>query len=135
MATRSLIGYANPNGTITYVYCHHDGYLSHNGRILLNFYNTFERVKQLVDGGQMSSLGERPDAPAGHSYKTPVDGHTVYYGRDRGETNAQPTIASCEVAFYGNDPSYKYLFKDGKWFFRKGSVAVTPECRFSELTP
>jgi hypothetical protein len=61
MATRCYIGKALPNGNIQTVYCHFDGYLSYVGSILLDHYNSKELVDQLIDGGDMSSLGETID--------------------------------------------------------------------------
>ena len=55
MATRSLIGFVE-NGNIVASYCHFDGYLEHNCRILLEFYNDYDLAKELVLGGCMSSI-------------------------------------------------------------------------------
>ena len=59
MSTRSYIGYCD-NGfkNITASYCHWDGYVEYNGMILNESYTTIEKVKKLVDGGDMSSLKE-----------------------------------------------------------------------------
>ena len=58
MATRSNIGKLNPNNTVLYIYCHWDGYPSHNGNILQEHYNTPEQVDALLALGDMSVLGE-----------------------------------------------------------------------------
>lgn len=39
MSTRSTIAIENANGTIKKVYCHFDGYISHNGKILAEQYS------------------------------------------------------------------------------------------------
>lgn len=56
MGTRSRIGYELPDHTVVSVYCHWDGYVEHNGRILVEHYQNREDVKELIDGGSMSSL-------------------------------------------------------------------------------
>lgn len=56
MGTRSRIGYQLPDNSIVSVYCHYDGYLEGNGRILAEHYQDREAVKELIDGGSMSSL-------------------------------------------------------------------------------
>lgn len=56
MGTRSRIGYELPDHSVVSVYCHWDGYVDHNGRILVEHYQNREDVKELVDGGSMSSL-------------------------------------------------------------------------------
>lgn len=58
MATRSRIGYVRDDGNVESVYCHSDGYLAWNGRILLEHYRDLEKVKSLVALGYLSSLAE-----------------------------------------------------------------------------
>ena len=85
MATRSTIAVQHADGTVSQIYAHWDGYLSHNGRILFEAYNTQERAEALVALGDISSLDRSIEQPAGHSFNKPVEGCTVFYGRDRGE--------------------------------------------------
>ena len=56
MATRSRIGILLPDDSILAVYCHWDGYPEYNGVVLRKKYNTYEKVAELIDGGDMSSL-------------------------------------------------------------------------------
>ena len=56
MGTRSRIGLALGPDQIVSVYCHYDGYIQHNGRKLVEHYNTKELVEDLINGGDMSSL-------------------------------------------------------------------------------
>ena len=57
MATRSTIAIENLDGTVHQVYCHWDGYISHNGVILQTKYNDRKLVEQLISGGDISVLG------------------------------------------------------------------------------
>ena len=59
MGTRSRIGIEMPDHSVVSVYCHWDGYVEHNGRILVEHYQNREDVKELIDGGSMSSLRTR----------------------------------------------------------------------------
>ncbi len=59
MATRSRIGMVKSDGKIVSVYCHWDGYPSHVGKLLLEDYNTLEKVAELLSHGSISSLYER----------------------------------------------------------------------------
>ena len=59
MGTRSRIGIEMPDHTVVSVYCHWDGYVSHNGKILVEHYQNREDVEELIDGGSMSSLRTR----------------------------------------------------------------------------
>lgn len=56
MATRSAIGYIQPNGAIRAVYCHWDGYPERQLPILQAKYNTLRKVQALIRPGSMSSL-------------------------------------------------------------------------------
>ena len=44
MSTRSRIGYMIDD-TVTWIYCHFDGYPSHVGKVLQTDYNSIEQVK------------------------------------------------------------------------------------------
>lgn len=116
MATRSHIGIKNGN-SVRYVYCHYDGYPEHNGRILLQNYTTVEKVNELIDGGDLSILGENVKTDLPHSFKKPVDGVCVYYGRDRGEKNVVPKMVNIDNYHNDNGVDYHYLFdiETNKW--------------------
>jgi len=129
MATRGRIGIHNEDGTVTSIYCHWDNYTAHNGRILLEHYSTEERVRELMELGNLSSLGEEIgekhpfDNP--HRYGTPAaeewlkqhHGMCTAYGRDRGETDAvAETVPSGE--FEELFEEYNYLFIHGRWLVR-----------------
>jgi len=59
MGTRSRIGIEMPDHTVVSVYCHWDGYVEHNGKILVEHYQNREDVQELIDGGSMSTLRTR----------------------------------------------------------------------------
>ena len=54
MGTRSRIGIQLKDNSVLSVYCHYDGYPEFNGRVLRDNYNTIDKVKELIDGGDMS---------------------------------------------------------------------------------
>ena len=56
MGTRSTIALEYADGTVGQIYCHWDGYLSNNGKILYTHYQDPFKVRELMDGGDMSSL-------------------------------------------------------------------------------
>ena len=58
MSTRSTISILRQNGTLSSIYCHWDGYFSYNGAILLTFYKNVEKVKELIELGDISTLDE-----------------------------------------------------------------------------
>jgi hypothetical protein len=56
MGTRSRIGYELPDHSVVSVYCHWDGYPDWTGKQLVEHYQNRNDVKELIDGGSMSSL-------------------------------------------------------------------------------
>lgn len=52
MSTRSLIAIKQTDGTVKSIYCHWDGYVSHNGRLLIEHYATPEAVEELLALGR-----------------------------------------------------------------------------------
>ena len=54
MGTRSRIGIQLKDNSVLSVYCHYDGYPEFNGRVLRDNYDTVEKVRNLIDGGDMS---------------------------------------------------------------------------------
>src|SRR5574344_900791 len=119
MSTRSYICKENDDGTYTGAYCHSDGYLTYNGAMLIDHYNKRERVEKLLSLGNMSSLNESidPDPTKPHSFDKRQDGVTVFYGRDRGETDQKSAIVDlAEIDSPSSWIEYCYVFgKDGKW--------------------
>lgn len=120
MGTRSRIGVMHGD-VCKSVYCHWDGYLSNNGRILLENYDS-AKANHLVALGDLSSLDKNIDIPEGaeHSYQVPLDGVTVFYGRDRGETGTDFQVDHSFQEFLKRvdacGAEYYYLMKDGVWY-------------------
>ena len=116
MSTRSSISVEISEGQSLCVYCHWDGYPSHNGRILLNHYNTQELAEALVRIGDISVLDASIEKPEGHTFDNRVKGYTTFYGRDRGEIDCvckgQPTFERHNEMWQ----EWNYQFKDGKWY-------------------
>ena len=96
MGTRSTIALEFADGTVQAVYCHWDGYLAHNGQILLKHYSNPFILRDLIDLGDISSLkstiGTKHDfshfgtAMDQSAYNALYGEMTTFYGRDRGET-------------------------------------------------
>lgn len=114
MATRSRIGIKNPDGTIVSVYCHWDGYLSNNGRILLNSYNHEDYVYELMTKGDMSFLDDSVS-------------NCKFYEDSRAIAHKS------EDEFIKEGEDYNYLFKDGKWYYNKYSVDDFKELTIVEI--
>ena len=86
---------------------------------LFKHYRAQELAEQLVAPGDMSSLSEKCDKPKGHTYEKPTKGHTVYYGRDRGEKDVAGHIGASLAEVWPPADSwteYTYVWTDGKWY-------------------
>jgi hypothetical protein len=79
MGTRSIIAKEYKDGTIKAIYCHWDGYPSHNGKVLVEHYTTSAKINKLIDLGDISSL--REEIGVKHpfdTYNLPVEEKSKY---------------------------------------------------------
>lgn len=132
MATRSVIGVMHGD-VCKAVYCHWDGYLDHNGAILLEHYDSV-KANHLVSLGDISSLGEEIGEEHPFSYIGIMDSKeydekygrmTTFYGRDRGEQDVgYKTFQSYDdfVDFFkGCGAEYAYIMNQGTWYVKQYS--------------
>jgi len=119
MATRSTIAMEQPNGEIMQIYCHWDGYLDNNGKILQEHYQDRAKIYALMLLGDISSL--RPEIGQAHDFddRNKPDNWTTAYGRDRGETGCECRVWA-DFAAYQRDSQfeeYNYIYRlDGNWY-------------------
>lgn len=100
MATRSTIALEFNDGTVKQIYCHWDGYLDNNGVILHECWSDPNKLCELIDEGDMSTLGHTLDG-------------CQFYGRDRGEedTQAQSYINYDQYVDDGMREDYNYILR------------------------
>jgi hypothetical protein len=118
MATRSRIGLKLDDGTIKQVYCHWDGYVEGVGLKLVENYNTIDKAEELINLGDISSLGCNISTDEPHTFDNPVNGVTVFYMRDRGENGVEAktlTMSEWMSVAYSSSIDFYYLFADGEW--------------------
>jgi hypothetical protein len=132
MATRSTISLEFADGTIGQVYCHWDGYLSNNGKILFENYSNPFVLRDLIDLGGLSSL--RPTIGTKHPFSmfeanmTQDEFYNLYrdmctfYGRDRGEGESDATYFKDYNRYLadGQREEYDYILRNvngvATWF-------------------
>ena len=115
MGTRSTIALEYADGTVEQVYCHWDGYLAHNGQILLKHYSNPFILRDLIDLGALSSLQAtigtkhafsqfelRAEEVAG--FKLLTENMCTFYARDRGER-----------LVVNKFKDYEHFLIDGQW--------------------
>ena len=122
------------------IYCHWDGYIEHNGKILFEHYSDPEKLKQLIALGDISSLHpsleKNPDLP-----ETPF---TFAYHRDRGEEweGVKPSnsfslrslmgdasSSGCEYLYLHDGESWQFAARGRQWF------GMSDGSKFSEFFP
>jgi hypothetical protein len=130
MATRSRIAMEQEDGSVLSIYCHNDGYVEHNGYILQTHYQDPEKVKELIELGDISSLGKNVSPSGPHSFNQPERDVVVAYGRDRGESDIAANKDQSVSAFFSFLPGfedYGYLFtQEGEWLVKKSSEDGDP---------
>ena len=129
MGTRSRIGVMHGN-KVKSIYCHWDGYLHFNGRILQESYDS-ARANQLVALGDLSSLraniGEKHafskhDVPAEEveAFETLTENWCTFYGRDRDEKDVAHKVDHTFAEFLervdGSGGDYYYIMENGEWY-------------------
>lgn len=120
MATRSLIAMELDKGLYKTIYCHNDGYLKHNGAILLEHYSEKQKLNELLELGDISYLGKfvKPNPEKEHSFeygKRQPD-VVVAYGREREELNVEPKIMTLNKMRKYSFIDYFYIFtKENEW--------------------
>ena len=100
MATRSLIGIQLDENTVKYSYCHWDGYVDNNGRILLESYRDKDKIIDLIQRGSFSSLRPLIDDIAYYEEEVEND--------DMGNIDVPINEYLSSATFHGEQ--YKYLY-------------------------
>lgn len=140
MGTRSAIGVMHGDKCKA-VYCHWDGYLDHNGRILLEHYDS-SKANHLVALGDLSSLGtelgekhpfgefdyadgatdEEKQQVKEAYHKAKKSNWCTFYKRDREEKNVDFQVSFSDKELFEQFEwcEYFYVMKDGIWYVSQG---------------
>lgn len=109
MATKSRIGLRLADDSILSVYHHYDGYPQWLGVTLNKKFNTFDKVAELLDGGDISCC----DSDSDWSGNKVLNRHVQYYN-DRGE-KTEPRLDANEWEYFNNNEEYAYIFENDGW--------------------
>ena len=102
MATNCTIALHKEDDSVIWIVCFYDGYPSHTGKWLLTYCNSYQKVNDLILGGNIDSVGgeekiTRQNEPVEfYSNKTLIE-----YDKD--------------ISRYCPDSQYNYLFYKNKW--------------------
>jgi hypothetical protein len=146
MSTKSSIALEYADGTVESVYCHFDGYIDHNGKLLFQHWRDPFRLQQLIDQGDLSALGQ--ELGQKHYIRNPYAWGTddfvawknrysnwcKFYGRDNQENDCQKKSFRDILQYLENQQwqDYNYILRliDGvaTWF-----VSIYSERKFVNL--
>jgi len=132
MGTRSTIALEFADGTVEQVYCHWDGYLSNNGKILAGHYINPFKLKELIALGGFSSLEATVEGTAATAYTQRGEELSVNRYKDAAEY-----FADCQ------QEEYDYILRpvggvavwyvrcyatDGAWVILAEAFTMEEEC-------
>lgn len=137
MATRSTIALEFTDGSVQQIYCHWDGYLDNNGRILYEHYQDPAKVLELISLGDLSSLG--PDIGVKHEFDCPHKFGTpeyqawsehkqtmcTFYNRDRDEDLRSARVFRDFEDYRVNHAyeEFEYILRNnGHWYVFQGDA-------------
>ena len=130
MATRSVIAKLDSKG-VQAIYCHNNGYLSNNGKILDQHYANEVKVDNLIAHGDVSIIDENIGVKIDfNDYKLRAENkQCLFYDRDRGEENKEATNLNnetklLEFAFEECDAEVVYMFAYGSWYVYDNSDKI-----------
>lgn len=108
MATRSNIALLQNDNTCQMIYCHFDGYLDALGLTLIENYDTFDKVKKLINMGDASAI-------------YPTIEQSKFYHRDYNDSfnDTKPQLfENIGHCWDKAKQEYFYLFREdtGKWY-------------------
>lgn len=121
MATRALVGYMSPNGTVDVIYVHH-GSLRDCGDILKKYYTNRNKVFDLIMLGDASHIEKNIEPTGEHSFDNQEPDVCVFYGRDRGDSGCDfehwdsvDELLDVEGERLGIEYIYIFDAKSNKW--------------------
>ena len=113
MATRARLGYVLSDDSIVSVYHHWDGYPEWLGVTLTEQYNTDEKVRELIDGGNMSSCWSDSDFDYEKQEFIKKDPEPNYYGGDDEAPKHFQTLSA--LTDYDCGEEFLYLWFMNTW--------------------
>lgn len=121
MGTPCVIGRAtSPTAIYNYHYItvHYDGYLEDAGVLLLVFYNTEDKILELIRLGKLSvlgpTIGTEFDFDDVSEYYRRARVQCISYHRDRGENLVVEAAANLKEF---KDEEFVYIWKNGRWWY------------------
>jgi hypothetical protein len=113
MSTRARIAIKNADGSFASIYTHSDGCPEYQGDILLTHYNTQDKVRELIDLGDMSSLDTTPDECSTYRRRDPTDNV---------DPIVSPDVRDLRLLTQDSGGEWLYVFDNDTWYVAKGGI-------------
>jgi len=117
MSTRSMIGMVEADNSVSAIYCHWDGYLSHTGKLLDQHYDSDVKIAELLAMGTLSILGATPVVPV-----------TIQLAQGTPAVRYQSVAAYREALGHHGD-EFRYLWDGEAWFYIGAGRTVWDDVR------
>lgn len=123
MSTNSFIGILE-NNQIRGNYCHFNGFLDDNGKMLFEHYQDEDKIHKLINLGSLSYLDEEvePKSDIPHTFYKPQKNVTLAYHRDRKDplkVYEFKKMESFKEHISSSTYEYIYIRFKGVWFYVK----------------
>lgn len=111
----------NKTSNVVSMYCHYDGYLEYNGKMLVEHYNDEEKVRELLllTNGYASALKATPQETQEES----VDHNALLF---------YDSVYAFMLDHEDSDLEFIYLFRDGEWYVSKRNFIKCDDRFFGE---
>ena len=115
MATRALIGYLNPDNTITTTYNHYDGYPENLGVALNKHYSTDEKAQEIATLGYVSFVDPETGDIEANNQEAP---------RTVGDSDLVSSLQYFRDSADGTDYAYLWAPQTGDWMYARPSMKM-----------
>ena len=129
MSTRSMIAIQDADGACYAVYCHFDGYVSHMGKMLTNYFNDDESAAELINNGELRAIDV--------SAENEVVLEHFEEDFEKREIEYYDTVVDMLNAFQNSDREYLYIWDDDieTWLYRRNIYTNNGKMLESEWKP
>ena len=135
MATRARLGYVLSDDSIVSVYHHWDGYPEWLGVILNEHYNEDEKVRELIDGGNMSSCYSDSEFDYDKQEYIKKDPAPSYYGGDDEAPRHFQTLTALTEYDAGEEFLYLWFMNTWNCYAYKKTYDEQYNCTSTTLSP
>lgn len=112
MSTHCLIGYIKEDKTIDFIYCHKDGYLAHTGKYLETFYNDENKIKSLLNLGDIEFLDKNLPKDSNENIVISFNNSTDIIRNIKSINELKEYLKNHWI-------SYSYLRLNNEWYYLK----------------